>query len=335
LVASKQRRLLALGAFSLVALSSWAGARLWSAATVPSQPSREQPRVALDQPGPARPEVITLYEQGTSPYHARLFADEEAVVLVTQTGFTTFRTGKPPEEHAIALGPVAVRHGPSIVFWRSGRLLEISLSGEGERSLAALPHAPRHLLASEAHLAWIQMDRENGTSLRTLSAEGARVVHESADTVSAAVMRRDVVYWVVRSRDGSWRIGRIGLGGEHQVTPAHPGRPPAMLALGPDGVYFYDGPQRGVRRLTFDLEREDAVSTNVICSPLAVASRVVCAHVGGLFEPSASGVPPRLLATERAGLITATAATDDRAFWVAENGDGRLIVRSVTLAPRQ
>jgi hypothetical protein len=276
--------------------------------------------------------VITLYEHGTSPYHARLFADEEAVVLVTQNGFTLFRTGRPPEEHAILLGSVAVRQGGRIVFWRSGSLLEVSLSGEGERSLATLPHPPRDLLASEGHLAWIQVNRENGISLQTLSADRVRVIHESPDSVSAAVMRRDAVYWVVRSRDGSWKIGRVGLDGELRLSSAHHGRPPAMLAVGPDGVYFYDGPQRGVRRVTFDLDREDAVSPNVICSPLVVSSRVVCAHVGGLFELPASGAPPRFLASERAGFITATAATNDRAFWVAENGDGRLIVRSVALA---
>ena len=41
-----------------------------------------------------------------------------------------------------------------------------------------------------------------------------------------------------------------------------------MLAMGPGGVYFYDGPERGVRKLTFDLAREDSVQTHVICSPL-------------------------------------------------------------------
>jgi hypothetical protein len=145
-------------------------------------------------------------------------------------------------------------------------------------------------------------------------------------------MRGADVYWVLRSRDGSWKIGRVGRGGEHQLTRAHQGRPPASLARGPDGIYFYDGPKRGVRKLSFDLEREDAVATNVVCSPLVVSNRVVCAQVGGLFEVPASGGTPRFLAAERAGPITATAATDDRAFWVAENGNERLVVRSAALA---
>jgi hypothetical protein len=329
---SKQRRLLFLGALSLVALSSWAGARLWSATADTSSPSNEQPQLAVKTMSRDLPEVTTLYQREGSPYHARLFADEEAVVLVTQTGFTTFRAGEAPEEHAVSLGPVTIRRGGTLVFWRAGSLREISLTGEGERSLAPLPHPPRYLLASEGHLAWIQMEPETGTSLQTLSAGSVREVHDSDDNVGAAVMRGAVVYWVLHSRDGSWKIGRVGLDGEHQLTRAHEGRPPAMLAWGPDGVYFYDGPKRGVRKLSFDLEREDAISANVVCSPLAVSTRIICAQVGGLFELPALGGTPRFLATERAGPITATAVTDDRAFWVAENGNERLVVRSAALA---
>jgi len=334
MVTSKQRRFSFLGVLSLVALSSWAGARLWPATTDAGVPSSDPPQLAVKKTGRDLPEVTTLYERAGSPYHARLFADEEAVVLVTQTGFTTFRAGKAPEEHAGSLGPVAVRRGGVLVFWRAGSLREISLSGEGERSLAPLSHPPRYLLASEGQLAWIQAARGTGSSLQTLSAGVVREVYASDDSVGAAVMRGADVYWVLRSRDGSWKIGRVGRGGEHQLTPAHRGRPPATLAPGPDGVYFYDGPKRGVRRLSFDLEREDAVSSNVVCSPLAVSHRVVCAQVGGLFEVPVSGGTPRFLAAERAGPITATSATDDRAFWVAENGNDRLVVRSAALAGR-
>jgi len=331
MVISKQRRFLILGALSLAALSSWAGRRLWSTTAELRSPSSKQPPLAAKR-AERLPEVSTLYEHGSSAYHARLFADEDGVVLLRQTGFVTFRAGKAPEEHAISLGPVAVRRGGSLVFWRAGRLREISLSGEDERDLAALPRPPQHLLASEGQLAWIQMDPQTGASLQTLSAGDVHVVYDSEDSVAAAVMRRTVIFWVLRSRDGSWKIGRVDLDGQHQMTLAHHGRPPAMLALGPDGVYFYDGPERGVRKLTFDLGREDAVSSHVICSPLVVSSRVVCAHVGGLFDIPGSGTAPRFLASERAGPITAMAATDDRAFWVAENGNDQLIVRSVTLA---
>jgi hypothetical protein len=277
------------------------------------------------------PDVSTLDEQATSAYHARLFADEDRVVLVTQTGFTTFIAGKPPARHAVSLGPVAARQGDTLVFWRSGWLRAVSLSGEGERELAALPAAPQYLLASEAQLTWIQTTRESGASLQTLSGGDVRVVYESEDSISAAASSASVVYWVAERRDGSWNIGRVDLDGQHTSTGAHQGRPPAMLALGRDGVYYYDGPARGVRKLSFDLKQETAVLAKVICSPLAVSSHVVCAHVGGLFDIPPPGRAPRFLASERAGPVTAMVATNDRVFWVAESGDERLVVRTVIL----
>ena len=278
------------------------------------------------------PAVNTLFEQKTSAYHARLFADHEGVVLLTPTGLTLLRSGEAAEEHAIALGSVAVRQGSSIVFWRAGWLRQISLSGADERRLAALPQAPQYVLASEHDLAWIELQRDTGGSLHTISEGAARLVHEVDQRVCAAVLHARVVYWILQDRDASWKIGSIGLDGQHRtLTAAHQGRAPAMLALGPDGVYFYDGPERGVRRLSFELDREDAVATDVICSPLIVANRAICAQIGGLFDVPPSGTAPRLLASERDGPITALAATDDRLFWVAESGTDRLVVRTTPL----
>lgn len=333
MMTSRQRGLFLLGALSLTVLILWAGRRSGSTTASPSASSNEQSQVAAQTPERAIPAVSTLHRQETSAYQARLFADEDGAVLVTQAGFTIFRRAEAAEERAIPLGPIAVRQGGSIVFWRSGRLRQISLSGEDERDVAALTRAPQYLLASESRLGWIHVDQENGASLQTLSAGDVRVVYETQDRVCASVMRDTVVYWVLQSRDGTWKVGSIGLDGQHRMlTGAHEGRPPAMLAVGADGLYFYDGPERGVRKLSFALDREDAVLTNVICSPLAVSDRVICAHVGGLFDIAPRGLAPRILASEGSGPITAVAATHDRVFWVAEAGDARLIVRTVPLS---
>jgi hypothetical protein len=319
-----------------------AGVLTWGAAAILSTPPPSRPPPA-SQRGPAAaknieeapPRSNTLHEQASSAYHARLFVDEQAVVLITDRGFTTLRTGSAPEEHVVALGPVAVRQGEGIVFWRSGKLRSVSLSGAEERELVELPQVPQHLLASGGRLAWIQTSRQTGASLYALADGKARLVHVSQGGVSAALIHDATVYWVSEARDGSWRIERVDLdGGPPRSTPEHRGRPPSMLAVGRDGVYFYDGPQRGVRRSTFDLLQETAMATQVICSPIAVSSRVVCAHVGGLFELSPSTRAPRPLAAERSGPITAMVATDERAYWVAESGDDRLIVKSIAFPDR-
>lgn len=327
------RGLALLGALSLTALLLWAAERPRSATRNQGFPSSEQPGSVARERGGSLPSVSTVLRQETSAYHARLFADEEGIALVTQTGFVFFRSGEEPEEHRLPLGPVAVLQGGSVVFWRSGWLRQISLAGGSDRPLAALTHAPQYMLAAGHRLAWINLDREKGASLQTLSGGNAQVVYESVDKVCGAVLQDAVVYWILQSRDGSWRIGGVGLDGQHRMlTPAYQGRPPAMLALGRDGVYFYAGPERGVRRLTFELDREDAVAANVICSPLVVSNRVICAQVAGLFDIPPSGAAPRFLASEHEGPITALAATEDRVFWVAESGNDRLVVRNAVLA---
>lgn len=335
MVTSKPRWLLAGGALLIAGVASWAGDALWSMPVRPAPPAaseRRLPAATIVAPGP--PTVSTLHEQATSAYHARLFVDGEGLVLITQAGFTTLRAGGAPEEHVLPLGPVAVRQGGAVVFWRSGKLRSVSLSGADERELATVPSAPQHLLASASELVWLQTDRQSGTSLQALSRSGqVRTVHASPDSVSAPVLHGAAVYWVTETRDAAWAIARVGLDGRPPIsTRAQHGRPPAMLAVGRDGVYFYAGPQRGVRRLSFDLEQETAVASQVICSPLAVSSRVVCAQVGGLFELSPAARAPRLLASERSGPITALTATDERAYWVAEGREQGLIVRSVALA---
>jgi hypothetical protein len=327
LLAYKHRWFLVAGALAIAALTSWVSRGPGSTPPVPHTP----PGAAAKHATRARPEVNTLDEQGASAYHARLFADENGVVLATPTGFTTFVAGRAPARHAVALGSVAARQGGALVFWRSGKLREVSLSDGQERELAALRAAPRYLLASEGQVAWLEAAPKTGTSLQTLSGGDVRVVYESEESVSAAVLRASVVYWVAVRGDGSWRLGRVGLDGQHTSTGAHQGRPPAMLALGEDGVYFYDGPDRGVRRVSFDLEKEASVLGKVICSPLVVSRRVVCAHVGGLFDIPPGSPVPHFLALERAGPVTALAATNDRAFWVAESGDERLVVRTVAI----
>jgi len=321
-------------ALSVTAWLLFAGPGGRPSTATPSSPSEGQSRAAVQKPARAPAAVSTLGKQNVSPYHAGLFVDEKGVVLVTPTGFTHFRDAEAAEEHAMPLGPVAVRQGDSIVFWRSGALRQVSLSGTDERELLPLALAPQFLLASESRLAWIDLDRKTGASLHTLTAGEARVVAEVEERVGAAILRDAVAYWIQiqESRGGSWKIGSIGLDGQQRrVTEAHQGRPPAMLALGPDGVYFYDGPERGVRRLTFELDREDPVATNVICSPLVVSSRAICAQVGGLFEVASKGSVPRFVASEHEGPVTALAATDDRIFWVAEAGKDELVVRSAPL----
>lgn len=324
------------GALLAGALSGLALLSLVASRTALSPPPEPATRAASAPAARALPAVQSLYEHGTSAYQVRLFAAEDSVVLATQTGFVTFDADGSMHERTISLGPVAARQGGALVFWRAGRLREVSLAGGDEHDVAPVPLPPRYLLASERRLAWIYTERETGTTLHTLDAGQPRVSY-SADglRVSAPVLRDADIYWVAEARDTTWSIRRVALDSgradDQPSSAAHHGRPPAMLAIGNDGLYFYAGPQGGVRRLTFDLQHEVSVLTGAVCSPLAVSSRVVCATVGGLYDIPVGGGPPRLLASERAGPITALAAMNSRIIWVTDSGADQLQARSVAL----
>ena len=68
----------------------------------------------------------------------------------------------------------------------------------------------------------------------------------------------------------------------------------------------------------------------MICSPLAVADRVLCARVGGLYElPSSGGAPKSLLS--QGAFITALAARDHEVAWVSDLGADRLMLERRSL----
>lgn len=323
-----------LGAALLAVLASLALLTRATSAPAPppsSAPAREQPTTRRER---ALPEVRTLLQQDTSAFHARLFADDDAVILATESGFTTLRGAAPPEHHAHELGPVVARQRDGLVFWRSKWLRAVSLAGDGERELVPLPAPPRYLLATGERLAWISAGPDERAAIQALSGGAARTLLEETQPIVAAALGADALYWVSRARDGAWTIRRVGFDGQPPASSApQRGRPPSQLALGPGALYYYDGPQRGVRQLTLDLQREAAVLPGAICSPLAAGSRLLCAQVGGLFELPQPGARPRFLASER-GPITTLALTHQRAYWVADaamRGRDALVLRSLDL----
>jgi hypothetical protein len=170
--------------------------------------------------------------------------------------------------------------------------------------------------------------------LQTFAGKTPRVLYRTQDHIAAAAMLEDRMFFVERQADGSWRIGRVSTGEAGSAfSYVHRGRAPSMLVPAPDGIYFYDGPTRSVRRSSLDLKEETVFAENVICSPLAVSDRVVCGHVEGVFEIPGKGKAPRVLSPETVGPIAAIAADETRAVWVVDTAENQLAVRSLPLPP--
>jgi|GEM_PF-6905232 len=284
----------------------------------------------MDQRRQTLPTVSTLYAADASAYGAHLFPLEEGVALTTDSELTLLRPGQSPKTRSLELGPAVARHGDSIVFWRSGKLLAVPLVGGGERELSPLARMPQHLLGSDTHVAWVERDEAGAFSVHALSAGAPTLVHRARESIRTATIVDETVYAISSSSPGRWTLIAVPLDGRAPtVTSPHAGRPPSMLTAGQDGLYVYAGPKHGVLRLSFDLAREEAVMPGEICTPMAVADRVVCAQVGGLVELDPTRKAPRPLAGEGAGPIASLAAKDTHAYWITDSGAHRLTVRSL------
>lgn len=98
------------------------------------------------------------------------------------------------------------------------------------------------------------------------------------------------------------------------------------------GIFYYDLPTRSIRHLPPDLSTEETIAGNVVCSPLAVSSRILCARVEGIFEIPREGGPPKVLTTEPLGLVTAIAASNDIVVWINDTGREKLTLRTLPLS---
>lgn len=285
---------------------------------------RKAPEATIEEP-------TTLLQENVSAYGTRIFSSADGAVIVTPEALFRVRQGQPTKKRIAQLGHPVARQGDDLVFWRDEKIRALPLDEGEERELLSLRQAPQFILSSGPRLAWLTKDQADIHSVQTSSAGSIHVLHASKAPLSSPAIHGEDVYFVEQGREG-WRIGRASLDGSPvKFTKSRSSRPPSMLAPGPDGIFFYDGQSRGIRKLSFDLDQEESVREDAICSPLTVSNRVVCAHVGGIFDIPWVGADPRIVATEPGGPIADITATEHTTYWVADGGENRMIVRSAPL----
>jgi hypothetical protein len=206
--------------------------------------------------------------------------------------------------------------------------------GGAPRALAKVAKLPRAIVAAGERAAWLARDDKNKDSIQTHVDGKVRTIYPADGSLVALTMMQEGVFFVEVAADASWRIGAVSLdGGTPTFTKPRSGRPPSMLAA-KDEIFYYDGPERGVLRLSPDLSREEAVAERFICSPIAVSDRVFCAQVGGLFELPLDGHAPRALAQNVVGTVATFAANGTSLVWVEDSGksgEDKLSLRTLSL----
>lgn len=289
---------------------------------------KSEAAAASAQPMPAATVLVTL---PITAYHAKVYLDDKVTYLLTvNAAYRVAENGK-LSEFRLALDSTGVLTASSILFWSKDALWEVARSGSAPRRLAKVPRQPQYMLASGHDFAWIDRNDEGMYTAQTLEKQKPHLLHSFKGMLDAALLYNGWVFFVERNADSSWRFGGLPLtGGTPAFTANKSGRSPSMLAAAGD-LYYYDGTTRNILALSPDFQHEEVLAKDFICSPLAVADRIYCAQLGGLFElnKQPNSTPKQIYQTKRS--ITAIAADSHRVVWVNDVGQDRLELNQLTV----
>jgi hypothetical protein len=264
-----------------------------------------------------------------SAYGVRIDFEGDTLVLASAKGLRLYPATGPASEVARDFGDTFALAGARVVYFDAGRIL-VSLRGAEPKALARVAERPRSIAVDREHVAWVSSGADGPSVLWSLGAEAPRELAKLEGRVDALVLASDWVFFLEQGRSGTWRLGGVPReGGTPAFQDWRSGRMPSTLVAHGD-LFYYDGPSRSVLRTSPDLASSEVLAQGVICSPLAVADRVLCARVGGVYElPSSGGVPKDLF--KQGAFVTALAARDHEIAWVSDLGADRLLLERRSL----
>lgn len=273
---------------------------------------------------------MTLLRLDQTAYHTRLNLAADAIYLLTMEAAFRLVPGQEPQETKLDLSDNGVATPSAFVFWSKGSFWLAPKRGGPPGRLASVKSRPIFIVAVDERFAWIGPDEQGHHTVYALRQGRPHAVHVLSGTVAAATMVEDRVIFLERVDSESWRLGSVPRsGGPPSFTAPRKGRYPAMLAAASDVYYYYydDKDTSEVWAASPDMQTERVVAKNVICSPLAVADRIFCGHVEGLFEISPTSGLAKLVYPNVASSITAIAADQNRIVWVSDVGAEKLEVK--------
>jgi hypothetical protein len=296
---------------------------------------QHQPQQQQQQLAPATALGSVMLSLPISAYHVSIAAvDDDSFYVLTAAAAYRLEPDRPAAANPLELGTGAAVTRSSIVFWSQGAVWKAPQAGGAPRRLLALPERPQRFVASPSgeDFAWLARGSDGSPGLHSVAGKSARVAYASRGSIDAVAMLGDSIVFVEGLAGAQWRIGRVGVGGgPASFTALRKGRSPSMLA-GDRDITYYDGAGYQVRRLSPDLQHEETLARDFICSPLAVAGRAVyCAGVEGLFALRAGAPPRRLVAGSTERLITDVAASASRVVWAVDAGPDQMEVRSLAV----
>jgi len=314
---------------SCVALISFACGR--EPKPAPPRPADSAPAMPeIESPAPSAKVVAASPKRLTSlpvsAYQTSIAMDDEAVYLMTSNAAYRLVDGEPSHGLLLDLGIGPVLTRTSFVFWSNGGIWTAPKEGGPARELAKFAHQPQYFVASGEALTWVDQSDDGLYTIQTLVGRKPHVLVSSTGELRGLDMIGEVVYFVQRPTDDTWRIGFTPRDGrEPQYSAPRKGRAPAQLS-GSDGIYYYDLDTKRIVRLSLDLRQEDVQLTELVCSPINVSTRIYCGCVEGLFDVGKDTHQARVLAYGRPGLITRLTSNSKAVAWTVDIGSDQLAV---------
>jgi len=249
--------------------------------------------------------------------------------LLTSAAAYRLSPQAPPRKLELDLGLAPALTPSGIFFWSKGALWRASTFGGKPMRLARVAGQPQTVLASGAHVAWLGRTDESHLAISLLERSRVRTGYVTSQAIDSIAMMGEAVFFTERQTDGSWRFGRVGGARAVLFSELRHGRTPAMLVPADGWLYYYDGTTFQVRRVSPDLQREDTLLSDLVCSPLAVATELYCSSVEGLYAIALQGGARRLLIAGSEHQMTALAAAPGRISWLSDRGPNKLAVETL------
>jgi hypothetical protein len=273
-----------------------------------------------------------LLNDRTSAYNAGLVVDADAIYVLTDRVVYRVVPGASPQRIPVENGGTAAATTSDIVYWSKGAIWRVPKVGGKAEQLAALTRQPQFFVASDSTFAWLDMPEQDHFALQTLSGSTVRTLLYYAGRIEAVTLDAGRLFFVRKDDGSSWRIGSVSIhGGEANYTSPKSGPTPAKLAAAGGDVFYYQLSSGELRRLSADLSHEEVLRKDLVCSPIAVAAKIYCPRMEGLFELARPTGADATLVFRDPRPITNVAASTRFLAWLADAGPDRLSLMMIPL----
>jgi hypothetical protein len=288
-----------------------------AAAPVPQVPAR-----ALQARDKVMP--MELMADSTSPYVSGLFVDDQAVYLTTDKMAYRVVPGGKPQRIPVENGATAGLTSTDLVYWGQNALWKVPKLGGQAQRLVDLKLQPAYLAAFGDDFAWAVVPTTGKFEIQTIENQKVRTLYFNSGRLETLTMGPGRVYFVEKDGQDPWRLGSVSVrGGDLKFAPPKSGPSPAKLAFEGE-VYHYDLNSGEIRKIAADLSREEVIANKTICSPIAVAQKIYCPNMEGLWQLERQPGAQTESVFPEPRRITNVAANAKFITWLADTGPDRL-----------